>query len=145
MLQPPPPPAATGSCPKCGAAKASMKCDGSGRQQGGIGAVPGFGWWPIMVRWRAAQPHTALSRALPLAVRCASAPLTLRCRRVRTLQAYRPCPALIESGGTYQKCAALASVGARKRSACAAASERAPASRRRKGQDLDEVMFGKNR
>jgi len=39
----------SGSCPSCGVAKANMKCDGSGRQQGGIGAVPGFTWWPIKV------------------------------------------------------------------------------------------------
>ncbi|KAI7843300.1 hypothetical protein COHA_003131 [Chlorella ohadii] len=39
--------AATGGCPTCGAADRAFGCDGTGRIAGGIGAVPGFGWWPI--------------------------------------------------------------------------------------------------
>ena len=34
-------------CASCGVPVGSMKCDGTGRIGGGIGAVPGFGWWPI--------------------------------------------------------------------------------------------------
>ena len=41
------PSAATGGCPTCGAADRAFGCDGTGRIAGGIGAVPGFGWWPI--------------------------------------------------------------------------------------------------
>ncbi|PRW60520.1 hypothetical protein C2E21_0700 [Chlorella sorokiniana] len=45
--QPQQPAAAKGGCPTCGAADIAFGCDGSGRIVGGIGAVPGFGWWPI--------------------------------------------------------------------------------------------------
>lgn len=36
-------------CKTCGVPKDKMAfgCDGTGRIMGGIGAVPGFGWWPI--------------------------------------------------------------------------------------------------
>lgn len=66
-------------CKTCGVAKNEMAfgCDGSGRIMGGIGAVPGFGWWPI--------------------------------------KAYRPCGKAVDAGVTYQ----------------------------RKGQGVDEVMFGR--
>lgn len=43
----PQPSTATGGCPTCGAADIAFGCDGTGRIVGGIGAVPGFGWWPI--------------------------------------------------------------------------------------------------
>ncbi|CAM6128924.1 unnamed protein product [Calypogeia fissa] len=36
-----------GECLGCGKAEKLGGCDGEGRIQGGIGAVPGFGWWPI--------------------------------------------------------------------------------------------------
>jgi len=66
-------------CRTCGVAKDKMAfgCDGSGRVQGGIGAVPGFKWWPI--------------------------------------KAYRPCGKAVEAGVEYT----------------------------RKGQGVDEVMFGR--
>lgn len=66
-------------CKTCGVPKSEMAfgCDGSGRIMGGIGAVPGFGWWPI--------------------------------------KAYRPCGKAADAGVTYQ----------------------------RKGQGVDEVMFGR--
>lgn len=37
------------ACPTCGVplSEKAFGCDGSGRIAGGIGAVPGFGWWPI--------------------------------------------------------------------------------------------------
>lgn len=36
-------------CSTCGIDKAAVPwgCDGQGRVMGGIGSVPGFGWWPI--------------------------------------------------------------------------------------------------
>ena len=37
----------TGSCDSCGLARDKMQCDGSGRIQGGMGAIPLFSWWPI--------------------------------------------------------------------------------------------------
>jgi hypothetical protein len=39
----------TNVCKTCGVPKDKMAfgCDGTGRIMGGIGAVPGFGWWPI--------------------------------------------------------------------------------------------------
>jgi hypothetical protein len=66
-------------CKTCGVKKSEMAfgCDGSGRIMGGIGAVPGFSWWPI--------------------------------------KAYRPCGKAASAGITYQ----------------------------RKGQGVDEVMFGR--
>ena len=39
--------ACSGSCDSCGLAKEKMQCDGSGRIQGGMGAIPLFAWWPI--------------------------------------------------------------------------------------------------
>ena len=39
--------ACAGSCDSCGLAKEKMQCDGSGRIQGGMGAIPLFAWWPI--------------------------------------------------------------------------------------------------
>ncbi|KAL3697860.1 hypothetical protein R1sor_011936 [Riccia sorocarpa] len=36
-----------GGCAACGKAEKIGGCNGEGRIQGGIGAVPGFGWWPI--------------------------------------------------------------------------------------------------
>ena len=39
--------ACTGSCDSCGLAKDKMQCDGSGRIQGGLAAIPLFSWWPI--------------------------------------------------------------------------------------------------
>ena len=68
----------TGSCDSCGVAREKMQCDGTGRIQGGLAAIPLFSWWPI--------------------------------------KAYRPCPGLIESGGTYT----------------------------RKGQDVDSILWGEN-
>ena len=41
--------------PRC----AARSCDGEGRVIGGLGAVPGFGWWPI----KAYRPCPALSEA----------------------------------------------------------------------------------
>jgi len=68
-----------GSCDSCGGvAREKMQCDGTGRIQGGLAAIPLFSWWPI--------------------------------------KAYRPCPGLIESGGTYT----------------------------RKGQDVDSILWGEN-
>lgn len=67
-----------GSCDSCGVAREKMQCDGTGRIQGGLAAIPLFSWWPI--------------------------------------KAYRPCPGLIESGGTYT----------------------------RKGQDVDSILWGEN-
>jgi hypothetical protein len=66
-------------CKTCGVPRSEMAfgCDGTGRIMGGIGAVPGFGWWPI--------------------------------------KAYRPCGKAADAGVTYQ----------------------------RKGQGVDEVMFGR--
>lgn len=66
-------------CQTCGVPKSEMPmgCDGSGRIIGGIGAVPGFGWWPI--------------------------------------KAYRPCGKAASAGIAYK----------------------------RKGQGVDEVMFGR--
>jgi hypothetical protein len=69
LRQPAAPAATGGSCPKCGIAKANMKCDGTGRQQGGIGVVPGFGWWPIKARAHAQRPLAQPCRALR-AARC---------------------------------------------------------------------------
>ncbi|KAL6850238.1 hypothetical protein ACP4OV_020865 [Aristida adscensionis] len=34
-------------CKGCGRAQVERGCNGEGRMQGGIAAVPGFGWWPI--------------------------------------------------------------------------------------------------
>ena len=68
----------TRSCDSCGVAREKMQCDGTGRIQGGLAAIPLFSWWPI--------------------------------------KAYRPCPGLIESGGTYT----------------------------RKGQDVDSILWGEN-
>ncbi|KAG9448244.1 hypothetical protein H6P81_014372 [Aristolochia fimbriata] len=34
-------------CKACGRAEIENGCNGEGRIQGGIGTVPGFGWWPI--------------------------------------------------------------------------------------------------
>ena len=67
-----------GSCDSCGVAREKMQCDGTGRIQGGLAAIPLFSWWPI--------------------------------------KAYRPCPGLIESGGTYT----------------------------REGQDVDSILWGEN-
>ena len=66
-------------CKTCGLPTSEMPwgCSGDGRVQGGIGAVPGFRWWPI--------------------------------------KAYRPCPKAAEKGIEYT----------------------------RKGQGVDEVMFGR--
>ncbi|BBN06030.1 hypothetical protein MPTK1_3g17830 [Marchantia polymorpha subsp. ruderalis] len=36
-----------GGCAACGKPEKVGGCNGEGRIQGGIGAVPGFGWWPI--------------------------------------------------------------------------------------------------
>lgn len=36
-----------GSCDSCGLARDKMQCDGSGRIQGGLAAIPLFEWWPI--------------------------------------------------------------------------------------------------
>eukprot|EP00897_Mesotaenium_endlicherianum_P011033 jgi/Mesen1/9959/ME000716S09338 len=36
-----------GGCPSCGKPEIGFGCNGEGRIQGGIGAVPGFRWWPI--------------------------------------------------------------------------------------------------
>ena len=35
------------------------RCDGQGRVIGGLGALPGFGWWPI----KAYRPCEALNQA----------------------------------------------------------------------------------
>ncbi|XP_074584127.1 uncharacterized protein LOC141840126 [Curcuma longa] len=34
-------------CKSCGREVIEKGCNGEGRIQGGIGTVPGFGWWPI--------------------------------------------------------------------------------------------------
>eukprot|EP00252_Welwitschia_mirabilis_P019957 TRINITY_DN4770_c0_g1_i1.p1 TRINITY_DN4770_c0_g1~~TRINITY_DN4770_c0_g1_i1.p1 ORF type:complete len:153 (+),score=27.92 TRINITY_DN4770_c0_g1_i1:105-563(+) len=34
-------------CKACGRAEMEKGCNGDGRIQGGIGAIPGFTWWPI--------------------------------------------------------------------------------------------------
>lgn len=34
-------------CRGCGREELERGCNGEGRIQGGIAAVPGFGWWPI--------------------------------------------------------------------------------------------------
>ncbi|KAL6627032.1 hypothetical protein ACP70R_030758 [Stipagrostis hirtigluma subsp. patula] len=34
-------------CKGCGRDEVERGCNGEGRMQGGIAAVPGFGWWPI--------------------------------------------------------------------------------------------------
>lgn len=34
-------------CKGCGRDEVERGCNGEGRIQGGIAAVPGFGWWPI--------------------------------------------------------------------------------------------------
>eukprot|EP00262_Sarcandra_glabra_P002817 TRINITY_DN1319_c1_g1_i1.p1 TRINITY_DN1319_c1_g1~~TRINITY_DN1319_c1_g1_i1.p1 ORF type:complete len:168 (-),score=37.56 TRINITY_DN1319_c1_g1_i1:187-690(-) len=34
-------------CKACGREEIEKGCNGEGRIQGGIGTVPGFGWWPI--------------------------------------------------------------------------------------------------
>ncbi|XP_066308105.1 uncharacterized protein [Miscanthus floridulus] len=34
-------------CKGCGREEVERGCNGEGRIQGGIAAVPGFGWWPI--------------------------------------------------------------------------------------------------
>ncbi|KAG2482179.1 hypothetical protein HYH03_018878 [Edaphochlamys debaryana] len=49
------------ACPTCGIDKSKMPggCDGAGRVIGGMGAVPGFGWWPI----KAYKPCSALNEA----------------------------------------------------------------------------------
>ncbi|KAL6349049.1 hypothetical protein AAG906_033705 [Vitis piasezkii] len=36
-----------GGCKACGREEMEKGCNGEGRIQGGIGTVPGFGWWPI--------------------------------------------------------------------------------------------------
>jgi hypothetical protein len=36
-----------GGCSTCGAEEVKGGCDGNGRMIGGLGGVPGFGWWPI--------------------------------------------------------------------------------------------------
>ncbi|WIA09119.1 hypothetical protein OEZ85_008531 [Tetradesmus obliquus] len=48
-------------CKTCGVdlSKAPGGCDGEGRIVGGLGAVPGFGWWPI----KAYRPCPGLSSA----------------------------------------------------------------------------------
>eukprot|EP00245_Coleochaete_scutata_P007475 TRINITY_DN22895_c0_g1_i1.p1 TRINITY_DN22895_c0_g1~~TRINITY_DN22895_c0_g1_i1.p1 ORF type:complete len:171 (-),score=20.95 TRINITY_DN22895_c0_g1_i1:41-553(-) len=39
---------AAGACRGCGRPEgAAFGCNGEGRMMGGLGAVPGFGWWPI--------------------------------------------------------------------------------------------------
>ena len=54
--------AATGGCPTCGAADRAFGCDGTGRIAGGIGAVPGFGWWPIKACERCACAPASCSK-----------------------------------------------------------------------------------
>lgn len=54
--------AASGSvCQTCGVDRSKMPggCDGEGRVLGGLGAVPGFRWWPI----KAYRPCDNLGRA----------------------------------------------------------------------------------
>lgn len=48
-------------CATCGVdkSKAPGGCDGQGRVVGGMGALPGFGWWPI----KAYKPCSALYAA----------------------------------------------------------------------------------
>lgn len=48
-------------CKTCGVdlSAAPKGCDGEGRIIGGLGAVPGFGWWPI----KAYKPCSALNAA----------------------------------------------------------------------------------
>ncbi|MCO5550269.1 hypothetical protein L7F22_003750 [Adiantum nelumboides] len=35
------------ACKACGSTELESGCNGEGRIQGGIGALPGFDWWPI--------------------------------------------------------------------------------------------------
>ena len=51
----------TTTCARCGVALSSAPwgCGGEGRIGGGIGALPGFGWWPI----KAYRPCPALESA----------------------------------------------------------------------------------
>ena len=37
----------SGGCEACGNREMERGCNGEGRIMGGIGSVPGFGWWPI--------------------------------------------------------------------------------------------------
>ncbi|KXZ54194.1 hypothetical protein GPECTOR_5g289 [Gonium pectorale] len=48
-------------CSTCGVDKSKIPggCDGQGRVIGGMGALPGFGWWPI----KAYKPCPALNEA----------------------------------------------------------------------------------
>ncbi|GFR47593.1 hypothetical protein Agub_g9327, partial [Astrephomene gubernaculifera] len=48
-------------CSTCGVDRSKMPggCDGEGRVIGGMGALPGFGWWPI----KAYKPCPALTEA----------------------------------------------------------------------------------
>eukprot|EP00199_Chlamydomonas_sp_CCMP681_P004844 CAMPEP_0119107094 /NCGR_PEP_ID=MMETSP1180-20130426/7947_1 /TAXON_ID=3052 ORGANISM="Chlamydomonas cf sp, Strain CCMP681" /NCGR_SAMPLE_ID=MMETSP1180 /ASSEMBLY_ACC=CAM_ASM_000741 /LENGTH=135 /DNA_ID=CAMNT_0007092529 /DNA_START=25 /DNA_END=435 /DNA_ORIENTATION=+ len=50
--------AASSLCKTCGQ-KADSGCDGEGRVVGGLGALPGFGWWPI----KAYRPCPGLNAA----------------------------------------------------------------------------------
>ncbi|CEM04168.1 unnamed protein product [Vitrella brassicaformis CCMP3155] len=46
---PSPPPAPCPNFPRCDGKGLARGCDGQGRIQGGIGAIPLFSWWPIKV------------------------------------------------------------------------------------------------
>lgn len=101
-------------CATCGVALSEKPfgCNGTGRIIGGIGAVPGFRWWPI--------------------------------------KAYRPCPKLTAAGLQYQV-GGWACCGRRVApcsAPCSALTHPLPSSHatlQRKGQILDEVLFGKGR
>ncbi|KAI8476414.1 MAG: hypothetical protein J3K34DRAFT_401294 [Monoraphidium minutum] len=55
------PAGSTNTCKTCGIdlSKAPGNCDQEGRILGGLGAIPGFGWWPI----KAYRPCPNLSQA----------------------------------------------------------------------------------
>lgn len=50
---------ARAKCSTCGAENVENGCDGEGRVIGGLGAVPGFSWWPI----KAYRPCDKLNEA----------------------------------------------------------------------------------
>lgn len=81
-----------------------MECDGTGRQIGGMAAIPLFEWWPIKVGAECRGCVCGVSKDL----RADRLVATAR----RPTQAYRPCPALVRAGGTYTKCVGRADSGA---------------------------------
>ena len=83
------------------------RCDRQGRIVGGIGAVPGFDWWPI--------------------------------------KAYRPCPALAQAGVSYTRCGPAVACPAPLRRPAPPQLRQRRAGAARKGQIVDEMLFGKKK